>query len=92
MQAIYADGVTCDVTERVALPVCDGSGVTVSVRAEPEPPSTIPVDGTRVGADETAATTSALGAVSASPTVKPMVPVDAPLFTTRSEMEVMVGA
>ena len=64
------------VTVIVAVPVCPVAGVTVTVRFAPEPPKTILALGTRVEFDEDPLSVRFPVAVSASPTVKPMGPVE----------------
>src|SRR3954468_3324255 len=60
----------------VASPICPGAGVTVTVRLEPEPPKTIPELGTSVGLEELALNCKFNGAISRSPIVKAMGPID----------------
>ena len=80
------------VTVIVAVPVKEASGVRVTLRLVPEPPSTIPEAGTRVELEDEATTVKAAAGVSVSPTVNGIGPADDPLLTTRSEIALIVGA
>ena len=64
------------VTVMVAVPNWFGAGVTVTVRLEPLPPKTMLPLGTREGLDEEPITSRLEAAVSASPMVKEIGPVE----------------
>ena len=69
-------GPSFTVTVMVVLPVCPAAGVTVTVRLAPLPPNTIFPLGTSPGLDDTALNCRFAGAVSASPTVNGIGPVE----------------
>src|SRR5439155_3811293 len=69
-------GPSFTVTVMVALPVCPAAGVTVTVRLAPLPPNTIFPRGTSPGLDDAALNCRFAGAISASPTVNAMGPVE----------------
>ena len=81
------------VTVMVAVPFWFAAGVTMSVRAPPEPPSVSAVGlfGTRVGFDEVAVTVRLEAAVSASSTVKAIVEVDASSAMVTLPIALIVG-
>ena len=59
-----------------ASPNWSATGVTITVRFDPEPPKTILLSGTNAGFEEAPLTTRVSGAVSTSPMVKPIGPVE----------------
>ena len=65
------------VTRRVIVAVPDfrRAGVMFNLRFAPDPPSTNPVAGSKLGSDEVTVTVRAFADVSASPTVKLIVPL-----------------
>ena len=79
------------VSETVAEPVCPAAGVTVTVRADPLPPSATLAAGTSDGFEVAAVTTRSAAAVSASPTENAIGPVPRPVVTTRSVTFAIVG-
>ena len=64
------------VTVIVAVPDCPTAGVTVTVRLAPLPPKTTLATGAKVGFEEAALSTRLEAAVSTSPTVKLIGPVE----------------
>ena len=79
------------VTVIVAVPDWLAAGVTVTVRDEPLPPRMMLPSGTSAGLDEVAVTTRLAAAVSRSPTVKAIAPVDVSSFVIRSAISAIVG-
>ena len=80
------------VTVIVVLPNRFAAGVTVTVRLAPLPPSTTFASGTRVVFDDARVTVRLPAAVSASPIVNAIGPVDVSSFVVRSAMSDTVGA
>ena len=63
------------VTVMVAVPLWFAAGVTVTVRAVPAPPNTMPDSGTSVWLVDPADSVSVAGSLSVSPTVKAIAPL-----------------
>jgi hypothetical protein len=76
----------------VAVPDRFAAGVTATVLLTPEPPRVMLEFGTSVVLDELPLSVRLPGAVSTSPTVKAMLPVEVSSFVVWSEMSEIVGA
>ena len=76
----------------VAVPLWPVTGVTMTVRAAPEPPSTMFAFGTNVRLLEVALKPRLPGAVSTSPTVRASAAVAVPLIVVWLAILVSVGA
>ena len=83
-EALAAPSLT--VMRMVEAPVWLAAGVTVTVRSAPEPPRTMLAPGTSASSEEVAARVRLPAAVSTSPTVKAIGPVEVSSLMARSTM------